>query len=105
MTATKHLSVAISADMLSALPFNVSSVFLNDDRFASNGIAMFSSFLTRLNPSSRKNLLLAISDLTFLEMGLGKSSIDFMSSSRGVSQRLNGVPKEKIITLFTIASL
>ena len=73
-TDTKHLSVVISAIIFSSLPSAVSSVFLNDDMFVSNGIAMLSSFLTHLNPSSSENFLLAISDLTCLEMGVGKAA-------------------------------
>ena len=70
-TATKYPSVAISAHILSSLPRAISSMFLNDPGFASDGIPMLSYLLTHLNPSSSKNLLLAISDLTCLEMGVG----------------------------------
>ena len=66
---------------------------------------MLSYLLTHLNPSSRKNILLAISDLTRLEMGVGESSIDFMSCVRGASQRLRGVSMDQIISLFAITSL
>ena len=49
--ANKHLRVAISASMLSFLPWSVSSMFLNNTIFASDGIAMISYLLTHLNPS------------------------------------------------------
>ena len=100
-TSTKHLSVTISAEMLSYLPHTVSSIFLNDARFASDRIAMLLSLLAHLNLSSRKNILLAISYLTRLEMGAGESSIYFISRIRVVSQCLKGVPTEQIITLFS----
>ena len=104
-TKTKHLSVAISSDTLFSLPHSVSSIFLNDARFASNGIDVMLSLLTHLNPSSSKNLLLAISDLTCLKILVRESGIYFMSRVRGVSQRLKGVPMKKITPLFAIASL
>ena len=69
--ASRQLSVVISSDIIDSLLSSISSMFLNGARFASDGIAMLSLFLTRLNPSSRENLILAISDLTRLEMQLG----------------------------------
>ena len=66
---------------------------------------MRSSLLTNLNPSSNENLILAISDLTSLEMILGKSSIGYMSRVRGIAQRMQGVTIDHIIPLFAIASL
>ena len=80
-------------------------MFLNDARFVSYGITMLSSLLTHLNPSSNRNLPLVISDLTRLEMRLGKSSIDYMSRVRGISQIMQGVTIDHIIPLFDIASL
>ena len=95
MSATKHMSVSISADMLPSLPHAVSSMFLNNARFASGGISVLSFLITHPNSSSRKNILLAISYLTFLEMEVGESSIDFMPRVRDVSQRLKGLSMEK----------
>ena len=60
-------------------------MFLNDARLASDGIAMLSSLLTHLKPSSNEKTLLAISDITRLEMRLGESSIDYMSRVRGIA--------------------
>ena len=80
-------------------------MFLNDARFASDGIIMLSSLLTYLNPYLNKNLLLAISDLIRLEMRLGKASIDYMSRVHGISQRIQGVTIYRIIPLFVVASL
>ena len=40
MTSTKQLSIAIRANMLSSLPHAISSIFLNNARFSSNGISM-----------------------------------------------------------------
>ena len=91
--------------MLASLPSSISSMFLNDARFASDGIAMLSSLITHLNPSSNENLLLAITDLTGLEMRLGESIIDYMSRVRGIAQRMHGVTIDRIIPLFAIASL
>ena len=62
-------------------------MFLNDAGFTSDEIAMLSSLITHLNPSSNENLLLAITDLTPLEMRLGELSIDYMPRVRGISQR------------------
>ena len=70
------MSAAISANILVSLPQAVSSLFLNDIRFASDRIAMLSNLLTHLNPSSSENLLLTISDLTCLDMGLGELIIN-----------------------------
>ena len=56
----RQLSIAISFDMLDSLPSLISSMFLNDAIFASDGIAMLALLLTHLNPSSRKNLIHAI---------------------------------------------
>ena len=78
-------------------------MFLNDARFASNRIAMLSSLLTHLNPSSNKNLLLAISDLACLEMRLGESIIDYMSGVRRIEQQMRGVTIDRIIPLYAIA--
>ena len=80
-------------------------MFLNAARFVSEGITILSLLLTHLKPSSRENLLLAISDLTRFEMRLGKSSIDYMSRVRGISQRTQGIKMERIIPLFAITSL
>ena len=80
-------------------------MFLIGPRFASNGVTMLLSLLTHLNPSSRKKHLLVISDLTRLEMGVGKISINIMSCIRGVSQRLKRVSMEQITPLSPIASL
>ena len=80
-------------------------MFLNDTRFASDGIAMLSLLITHLSSYSSKNLLLAISDLTCLEMRPGKSSIDYMSRVRGISQYIQGITMERIILLFSITSL
>ena len=102
--ASRQLSVVISSNMLASLLSSISLMFLNDLRFASDGIAMLSLFLTYLNPSSRKNLLLKISDLTCLEMRLGKSSIDYMSRVRGISQRTQGINIGRIIPLFAIVN-
>ena len=66
---------------------------------------MLSHLLTHLNLSSSENLLLAIPDLTRLEMGLGESSINYMSLVRDISQRMQGITMDKIIPLFSIASL
>ena len=83
--ASKNLSVAISADMLASLPRSVSSMFLNDTRIASYRIAVISHLSTHLNPSSSENLLLAISDITRLEMGLGELSINYMPRVHSIS--------------------
>ena len=91
--------------MLASLPSSISSIFPNDTIFASDGINIISLFLTHLNPSSRKNLLLAISDLTGLDMRLGESSIDYMSRVRGISQCMQGIIMERIIPLFAISSI
>ena len=75
---TRQLSEAIGSDMLDSLPSSISSMFLNDAIFASDGITMMSLLITHLKPSSNKNLLLEITDLNRLEMILGESSIDYM---------------------------
>ena len=38
-------------------------------------------------------------------MELGESSIDYMSRAHGISQRMQGITMDKMIPLFTIASL
>ena len=48
----KQLSVAIRSDMLASLPSSISSIFLNDEIFASDGITVLSYLLTHLNPYS-----------------------------------------------------
>ena len=101
----QKLSIEISSDILALLPSSNSLMFLNDTRFASDGIIMLSSLLTHLNPSSKKNLLLAVSDLTCHKTRLGESSIDYMSRVRGISQRMQGVTIDRIIPLFAIVSL
>ena len=88
--------------MLLLLPGAVSLMFLNDTRFTPDGITMLYHLLNRLNPYSSENLLLANSDITRLEMGLGESTIGYMSCARGISQRMQGVTMEKIIPLFAI---
>ena len=103
--ADKHLIVIIIADMLAPLPCAVYSMLKKDTRFTSNGIAMLSHLLTHLNPSSSKNFLLAISDLTRLNMGLDETDINYMSGVRGVSQYLRVVLVEKIIPFIDIMSL
>ena len=80
-------------------------MFLNDARFVLYGIAMLSPLLTRLNPYSRGNLLLTISDLTRLEIRLGESIINYMLRVRGISQRMQGITMERIIPIFAISSL
>ena len=80
-------------------------MLLTDARFASDGITLLLLLLTHLNPSSNKNLLLEISYLTRLEMRLGKSSIDYISRVRSISQRIQGVTIYRIISLFAIASI
>ena len=80
-------------------------MLLNDTRFSSDGISVISHLLTRLNPSSSENLLLAISDLTPLKMGLGETSIKYMSLVHGISQFPRGVSTEKIIPIFSIKIL
>ena len=102
---TRQLSVAISSDMIASLPSSISSMFLNDTRFVSDEITMLSLLITHLNPSSNENLLLAITDITRLEMRLGESSIDYMSRVSGIAQRMHRVTIERIIPLFAIASL
>ena len=77
-------------------------MFLNDAIFASDRIAMLSSLLTHLNPSAIKNPLLAISDLTRLDMRLGESSIDYKSRVQGISQHMQGIKMKRIILLFAI---
>ena len=91
--------------MLALLPASISSMFLKNTRFASDGITMLSSFINHLNPSSNENLLLVITDLTRLEMRLGESSIDYMSRVRGIAQRMHVVTIDRIVPLFAIASL
>ena len=71
-------------------------MFLNDTSFSLDRIAMLSHLLTHLNPSTSENLLLAISDLTRLEMGLDKSSIDYMLRVRGISHQMQEVTMEKL---------
>ena len=78
---------------------------LNITRFVSDSISNISHLLTHRNPSSRENILLAISDITRLYMRLGDSSIDYMSRVRGISQRMQGITMNRIIPFFTIASL
>ena len=103
--SSKHLSVTISVDTIASLLQSVSSMFLNDARFASDGIAILLHLLTHLKPSSSENLLLEISDLTSLEMGLGELSIDDMLRVCGTSQHMQGIKMDKIIPLFAIESL
>ena len=91
--------------MLASLLSVISSMFLKDARFASDGIVMLLSLLTHLNHSSNENLLLEISDLTCLEMRLGESIIDYMLRVCGIAQRMHGVTIDCIIPLFDIASL
>ena len=91
--------------MLSYLPQSVSWMFPNNVIFASDGVAILSHLLTHLNPSSRQNLFLAISDLTCLDMGIGESIIDYMSRVRGISQCMQGITMDRIIPLFAITSL
>ena len=102
--ASRKLSVAIISHILASLLLSISSMLLNDARFTSDGITMLSLLITHLNPSSSKNLLLVISDLTRLNMQLGKSNIDYMPRVRGISQRMQGITIEHIITLlpFTV---
>ena len=102
---SRQLGVAISSDILASLPSSISLMFLNDARFVSDGIAILSSLLNHLNLSSNKNLLLPISDLTCLEIRLGKFSIHYMLSLRGILQGMQGIKMEHIIPLFTITSL
>ena len=78
-------------------------MFLNDAKFASDGISMLSFLLTHLNPSSIENLLLAILDLTRLEMGLGESRIDCMLRVQDISKCMHRITMERIIHLFAIA--
>ena len=80
-------------------------MLLNDARFASDGIATLFLLLTHLNPSSSKKILLSISDLTRLKMGLGESSIDYMSRVLGIPQRMHSITMERIIPIFAIVSL
>ena len=80
-------------------------MFLNDAIFTSCGIAMLSSLLTHLNPSSNENLPLAISDLTRLEMRLGKLIINYMLRVCGIAQQMHNVTIVRIIHLFAIASI
>ena len=80
-------------------------MFLNNARFASDGITTLSSLITHLNPSSNENLLLEITDLTRLETRLDESSIEYMSRVRCISQQMHGVTIDRIIPLFAIASL
>ena len=103
--ASRKLSVAIISHILASLPLSISSMLLNDARFTSDGITMLSLLITHLNPSSSKNLLLVISDLTRLNMQLGESSIDYMSRVRGISQRMQGITIERIIPIFAITSI
>ena len=80
-------------------------MFLNNARFASGRIAMLPPLINYLKPSFNENLLIAITDLTSLEMRLDESSIDYMSRVRGIAQQMNGVTIYRIIPLFAIASL
>ena len=66
---------------------------------------MLSHLLTRLNPSYSEKILLTISYLTHLDMGLGKSSMDYMSRIRSISHQIQWFVIDKIIPLFSIASL
>ena len=66
---------------------------------------MLSHLLTRLNTSSSENLLLFISYLTRLEMGLGKSNIDYLSRVCVISQLMQGFLMDKIIPLFSVTIL
>ena len=80
-------------------------MFRKDAIFVSDGIRMLSSLITHPNPSSNENLLLAITDITDLEIRLGELSIDYMSRVRGIVQRMHRVTIDRIISLFSIASL
>ena len=66
---------------------------------------MLSSLLTHLNPSSNKNLPLAISDITSLEMRLCESRIDYMSMVHVIVQWMNGMIIDHLIPLFEIANI
>ena len=103
--ASRKLSVAISSDMMALLLSSISSMFLNDVRFASDRIAIISLLFAQLNSSSVENLLLAISDLTCLEIRLGDSSIDYMSRVQWISQHMLGSTIEHIIPIFSIVGL
>ena len=80
-------------------------MFLNVVRFASYKIAMMSSLITHLNPSSNGDLLLAIIYLTRLEMRLGELSTDYMLRVRVIAQWMHVVTIDRIIPLFAISSL
>ena len=79
-------------------------MFLNGTRLASDGITMLPSLLTHINPSSNKNLLVAISDLTRLEMRLGELNIDYMSRVHVIAQQMHGVTIDRICPLFATLS-
>ena len=66
---------------------------------------MLLSLITHLKPYSNENLLLAITNLTLLEMRVGESSIDYMSRVCAIAQQMHGVTIEHIIPLSAIASL
>ena len=66
---------------------------------------MLSHLLTHLNPYSSEKPLLAISDLTFLEMGLCELSINYMSCVFGISKHMQEDLMDQIISLFAIGIL
>ena len=56
---------------------------------------MISPLLTNLKSSSSEKTLLYISDITRVEMKLGKTRIEYMLRIRSISQRKWGVLMEK----------
>ena len=73
--------------MLASLTQAVSSMFLNYIKFATYRISMISPLLTNLKSSSSEKTLLYISDITRVEMKLGKTRIEYMLRIRSISQR------------------
>jgi hypothetical protein len=102
---TQRESQRIYGDMLASLTQEQLAPFLNNARFANDGIAMMASLVETINPSRPEHRLQDVRDLSSLEQGSQESTSSFMAQVCGFASRLTGVSINDLVPLFTMIGM
>ena len=75
-------------------------MFLSNDSYKTDGIAMLDAIIEHLQPTHAEHLLAAVTDLSDLTYKPTDTSISYMKTVQEISERLKGVDILRLVPLF-----
>ena len=95
----------ICIDMITSLTKEQLAPYLNNPRFANDGIAMVASLTDKISPSRPENRLQDDRGLAGLEQGSQEGTSSFMARVRGYKSRLTGVTINAIMPFIALIGM